>query len=332
MKRHIHILCSKKVLDVPLIIDSDSVNSQYEITRGPTIAGRPWLVYCETGIFDIEKYLDQYNCGVFIGGNYWIEFADDSQRLERVERILRRCHVVVCISQYMSRVVKSKLNIGNVAHLPGGMWGLPHLGYKVNPHRFVKKQTYEITGRPIVALCVSLAIEQKYKGLIHFLRSVRDIAEKHDVQYVCYGRMKGRDDLLWKIKKAYKNFEYHHWARQGDTYDFTSGLGDLKWPEALNQSDLYVHPSYLDTWGCAIADAMCTGVPALVYNMLGPMEVGNTYVKINPKRVDILRKMFEKLLLSADYRKKVGESMYKEMARKMIEHRDDFVNLLNKIG
>ncbi len=325
-KPRLHILCTKRVTDVPLMVEQRATRIAFRVTKGPIIP-RPYpdLLYAEIGVLNINDYSGPFV--VFYGGNYWHAWESTPDKIARVEALMRSSKRVICISKFLAGMTRERVGIEHVTHLPGGLWGTSHVGYKVNPQRFAVKKDWGIKDKPRVCMSISLSGEIKYRGVPIFLNAVRKVAKRHGVKFVCAGRVKDNTVLAETWLKKY-GLVFKPWIRLGDAYDFTSGLGDLNWPGILSRSDVFVHPSMWDTWGCTIADSMMSALPALVFGTTGCVEVGKNVMLADPTDPGGIAQSFEQLLTDEKLRESMGRAALSESKVKMEKHKGDFAKLL----
>ena len=325
-KPRLHILCTKRLIGVPLMVEQKATRVIFRVTKGPIIPKPyPDLVYAETGVLNIGDYSGPYV--VFYGGNYWDAWKETPSKIVRVEDLMRGAKQVICISKFLAKTTREKVGIDHVVNLPGGLWGTSHVGYKVNPRRFAVKTDWGIVDRPRICMSIGLSGEIKYRGIPMFLNAVRKVTKRYGVEFVCAGRVKGNTALAKSWLKRY-GLVFKPWVRQGDVYDFTCGLGDPNWPNILVRSDVFVHPSMWDSWGCTIADSMMSAVPALVFATTGCVEVGKNVKLVDPTDPGGIVRGLERLLTDEKLREKMGRAALSESKVKMEKHKGDFAKVL----
>ena len=325
-KPRLHILCNNRLVTVPMMVEQKATKVAFRVSKGPRIPSPyPDLLYAETGLLNMQNYGGPYV--VYYGGNYWVEWKTQKERIKKVEGVMRRARRVICISEFLADMTREKVGIDNVVHSPGGLWGTQHVGYKVNPRRFVAKTDWGITGRPKVCMSISMGEEIKYKGVPWFMKVTKKLAKKHNVKFVCVGRLKQKGAIVQRWSRKY-GLVFKPWCRYGDSYGHTNGLGDLIWPRILGESDIFVHPSMWDSWGCTIADSMMSAVPALVFDVTGSSEVGQNVMKVDPGDRGAIVGGFERLLTDEVLREKMGVAALMESQKKIAKHKGDFAKLL----
>ncbi len=85
-----------------------------------------------------------------------------------------------------------------------------------------------------------------------------------------------------------------------------------KMPEVYNSCDILIHPSYFETFGSVVAEAMACGKPVVVTNDTGMPEVaGDCGFLVNPGDVGGFVKAVSRLIDDAALRRKMGRSARK---------------------
>ncbi len=325
-KPRLHILCNNRLIGIPARVEQKATKMAFRISKGPNIPNPyPDLLYAESGLLNIRNYSGPYV--VFCGGNYWVEWRELKAKIDKIEDVLRRARLVICISKFLANMTRGKVGVDNVTHLPAGLWGTQHVGYKVNPKRFVAKTDWRIKGRPKVCMSISMGEEIKYKGVPWFMKVTKKLAVKHNVKFVCVGRLKQKGAIVQRWGRKY-GLVFKAWRRHGDAYAYTDGLGDSEWPKILGGSDIFVHPSMWDGWPCTVADSMMSAVPALVFDVTGSSEVGQNVLKVDPGDRGAIVGGFERLLTDEALREKMGVAALMESQKKIAKHKGDFAKLL----
>lgn len=298
-KPHLHILQVEKYIKNMTHVESPTVKKYFEVTKASVVQGKPDVVYCQTYgacLNELEKWKGKSI--IFVGGDVWYELSklEKFNRLNRITNVMKNATVVLCISQYMANLVCKYLNqIRNVFRTDKGLWGTDHnLRHGIVPKRFTQKKDYSINGEPIVVMGIALTVDRKYEGVPLFLEQTKELAEEKGVRFFCYGRAKGRNDLIEQWEKKYR-FKF-------------SNAGE-KWPEVLSKADIFVHPSLFDGWPRVVAEAMCVGLPVLAYNVAGTPEVGNIDL-VDPNNPEQVNEHFLELLELKKTREAMGETLH----------------------
>lgn len=85
----------------------------------------------------------------------------------------------------------------------------------------------------------------------------------------------------------------------------------------VNQSTVFVLPSHEEGWGIAVCEAMCCGLPVVLYDLPGYSPFSNFIVKIPRGSIDQYAMEILRLLDDQDTRDKIGEK-----SRKFVERYD----------
>lgn len=301
--------------------DGPITHNMFSVTKGPKVPSDTDLVFSETDLLLNRNHSKKYI--PFVIGDFWLEYK--GKKLQNLIEIFNNATAVMCASKFIKQYLDKRLsNKANTFVLPGGLWGTDHVQYKVCPDRFTKKETYEIGERPIISMCMSLLGKQKYEGISIFLDATKDILRSYNAKVVCYGRSFGNQDSI-KYWQSLCDFEYVQWRRKEN---FTEGYGDQEWPKFLTTSDIFVHPSLWDAWGCAVADAMYSAVPTIVFSGTGSEEVGFTTIKPPPNDVGEIRDAIFDLLSSERLRMVAGQAHNKEAIENNEVYRGNFAKEL----
>lgn len=169
---------------------------------------------------------------------------------------------VICLSDFAANTMlqngfsKEKLHIAN-------------LGF--DPKRFQPKSTYQQSAK---LQLIYVGIVTRRKG-IHLLIELMQSIEALPVHLTVVGPWGDASDLL-NTKSTYPNITYipylHHEALA----------------ERLQQADVFVLPSYLDSWAAVVLEAMACGLPVITTTQTGASEVVGNDAGVVLTRVDIL--------------------------------------------
>ena len=154
---------------------------------------------------------------------------------------------VICLSNFAEDTMlqqgfsKEKLHIAN-------------LGF--DPKRFHPKVTYN---KPDILQLIYVGIVTRRKG-IHLLIELMQSIQTLPVHLTVVGPWGDATDIL-NTQSNYSNITYipylHHEALA----------------ERLQQSDVFVLPSYLDSWAAVVLEAMACGLPVITTSQTGASEV-----------------------------------------------------------
>lgn len=302
----------------PSYPESPQCREAFDVRKLRKVPDDADLVYVDSTITSVRACEKPYV--VLVGGNWWWELRNRKPKLDRVVETLKGARMVLCLSKFLADFVEHRVKAGNTAYLPGGLWGTDHVQFKVNPKRFRAKKHYRIQGRPLISMGISMVGDIKYRGIGLFLEATREVVRRHNARVVCSGRLVGRTKLVRSWERKY-GLEYINWKRDPD---FSTGTGDRAWPRLLHQSDVFVHPSTWDAWGCVVADAMMTGVPSIVFTGHGSEEVGDTPFGVAPDDPQGMATVLDRLLTNESERRQWGQRSLAESKERMRDHRNDF--------
>jgi glycosyltransferase involved in cell wall biosynthesis len=150
---------------------------------------------------------------------------------------------VICLSGFAKEtLVQQGFNPENIF--------IAHLGF--DPAKFQPKQNYQASGKLRVVFVGTLT---RRKGIDLILEVHQQLADMMELTLI--GPMADAIDLLDSYKGEYT---WHPHVDQG------------KLNILLNQADLFVFPSYLDSWAMVVIEAMACGLPVIVSENTGARE------------------------------------------------------------
>jgi len=324
MKPTICILQKQTHFDKPSLIESSSVKEKFDVVKDYfyNIPNKTDIVYTQT-YFDrkILEILEEWRGRIVIhvGGNLWNESKGVGLIKQVVDIMNRSQTIVVCNGHGIFDIVKKNLNDNaNVMCLPGGLWGTDNSRYGIQPDRFIPKDDYSLKNkkRPSVVMSINLTVERKWAGIFLFLSSIKKIVRKMKIKITCAGMIKSNHDLVKSLSNRYgvRFLEY--------TED---------WPQILQDSDLFIHPSTFDCFPRSVCDAMCTGLPIVAYNMPSTRHVSDKLHFVDPLDHDYVSDSVEWFLSNEDERKQLGEVLLVEALEKTEKHRGDYAGILEDI-
>jgi glycosyltransferase involved in cell wall biosynthesis len=324
MKPKLLVLQGVRNFEIPTYVESESVRKFFRVSKATEIIGNPDLVYCQA-YGPVYKHLMACKTKLVMhtGGSPWLEMA--GKRLRMAEEIMHKATKVVCNSKFLYSVFKKNMKTDNIDFLPGGLWGLDHTPIGPMPTRFKPKESYQMKDRPVVAMSFNLmnnsVKRNKWAGIEIFLQAVEKVAKKWKVLFMCSGRGERNFPYLWK------------WKKYGFYFNSSHHLDDAtdRWPEVLNSSDMFVHPSTFDCWPRVVADAVLTGLPGMVFDTTGNPEVCDRYYLVKSDDPKDISEKFESMLFSPILRYEMGQEALMEAKYKTERHREDYANLLLKI-
>jgi glycosyltransferase involved in cell wall biosynthesis len=113
----------------------------------------------------------------------------------------------------------------------------------------------------------------------------------------------------------------------GDTVIFTGFRDDI--PRVLNALDIFALPTYEETFGNCLVEAMLTGLPCIGTDAGGAPEVlegGKVGLLVEPRSVESLARALETLLENRELRHDLGKR-----ARESARRRFDLANVMKQI-
>lgn len=306
----------------PTYAESPIVRSRFDIVKAKKIVGNPDLVFCQS-FGQCMNQLMEYGGKkvVHIGGSPFNDL--EKKRLSLILDSLENSRIILCVSKFLANQFKEATGWNNIQAYPSGLWGLDHVMTGVVPRRFKRKVKYALGKPPTVMMSMNLfdsAVKRsKWRGIPIFLEAVKDIAKKHGVKFIFVGR--GQPDFShlgeWKKKYDFNFIRSHHLDDDMD-----------RWPGLLRTADIFAHPSMFDAWGRVVADAMCAGIPCLVFNKSAVPEVGDAPVVCNPDDAHDIAAKFQAMISSGDIREALGLKGHAEAIQKTERHRMDLVKIL----
>jgi glycosyltransferase involved in cell wall biosynthesis len=237
-------------------------------------------------------------------------------KMQVCTKLMRESTMVLCITKQLARIACSYLGqSNNVFWMPGGLWGTEHTRWGINPHRFFNKIDYNVKNELNVIMNISLTIERKWKGLPLFLRTMRGI---ENVKFHCYGKINNLESKVRNMIFQDMNSKLHFFGYTKD------------WPKRLNTADIFVHPSLFDGFPRCVAEAMCSGLPILSYNIHGISVVSpkKNILLCDPMNKNSVMNNFHKLKTDENFRRELGTRARDEAMELTEKHRGDFARLM----
>lgn len=154
---------------------------------------------------------------------------------------------VICLSNFAADTMLQQ-------GFPKGKLHIANLGF--DPKRFHPKESYP---KPDILQLIYVGIVTRRKG-IHLLIELMQSIQKLPVHLTVVGPWGDATDIL-NTQSNYSNITYipylHHEALA----------------ERLQQSDVFVLSSYLDSWAAVVLEAMACGLPVITTTQTGASEV-----------------------------------------------------------
>ncbi|MDP3989653.1 MAG: glycosyltransferase family 4 protein [archaeon] len=138
---------------------------------------------------------------------------------------------------------------------------------------------------------ISIGNLNKEKGLEYLFKAINGLEDKVSLTVV------GDGPLLQEFKRKNKNVE------------FIGRIEHKDLPKIINQHDVLVHPSYVESFPNVILEAMACGKPVIACNIYGIPEMitsPNNGLLISPKNSNQLTKVIIKLVEDHKIREKIG--------------------------
>ena len=169
------------------------------------------------------------------------------------------------------------------------------------------RRKYGISEQAIVFVTIARLFE--LKGHEYIIESARRLATRNEN---CVWLFVGDGNLADKIRADI------HLANLGYKFRFTGLLGPEQIPLAIHASDILVHCSLREGLARVLPQAMLCAKPVVSFNIDGAPEVVSrkTGFLIEPENAEQLTEACEKLAVSAELRKKLGEAGKKSVKKK----------------
>ena len=160
------------------------------------------------------------------------------------------------------------------------------------------------------------------KGVFEFLEAISLLKHRDDLKFVMIG------DDTWPSKPTYnKMIERIAELNFGDRLVLAPFSDDV--PELMRALDIFVMPSYEETFGLVLIEAMSTGLPCISTRAGGPPEIledGEYGLLISPRAAAPITQAIEELLDNPELAKRYGDKARK----KAVAHYDSHL-IFNKI-
>ena len=324
-KAHLHILQRSELMSHISFVESPTVAREFRLTKSDKIEPSADLIFTQT--YTDTKILDQLEtCKspyvVHLQGDVWYEMKEiyhAESLLRRINQVLIRARLVVCISDFLRKIAERAIPEANITHLPGGFWGLDHTISGIVPQRFItaQKVSQKKPNDKFILMQINFTLPRKFAGIQLFFQSISKIRpELKNWFFTCVGHIGSNESLV------------RRWARE---YCFNFLPQSPNWPSLITTCQLYLHPSLYDTWGRSVAEAMCAGVPVIAFNAGGVREISEKLIVCEPYHEDEICNYLLGFQKSPE--KWVGEGKkLRDHAIYLTEvHRGDYLKILNRI-
>lgn len=111
----------------------------------------------------------------------------------------------------------------------------------------------------------------------------------------------GSEKYVTALKKDINN------RQLGNNLIMTGSLSRTELFSKVKQCEIFLSPSHEEGWGIAVCEAMCCGLPAVVYNLQAYSPFNNVIIKVPIGSIDQFAMEILKLLDDPDKREKIGE-------------------------
>ena len=323
MKPKLLVLQGKNNFHIKTYVESKEVKEHFDVFKAQKIKDNPDLIFCQAyGPFVDDLINTPIPYVIHLGGNPWLEFS--GKRLEKMKRLLLLAAHVACVSDFLAGEVQRGMGgKGSILGLPMGLWGMGHTSLGPQSKRFDKKRDYNLHNPVNILIGIALrdnpVTKTKWSGIEIFLEAAKDLIKKWNIKILCAGKSERGFFKLEEWKEKY-NFESISSSHLMDKVD--------RWPEYLEQADLFLHPSTFDCWPRVVAEAMMVGVPTLVFDVTGNGEVGKTTYKVKPENVGQMVEKIDCLLSDERERRLMGIAHRYEAEANNEKHKGDYARLL----
>ena len=87
-------------------------------------------------------------------------------------------------------------------------------------------------------------------------------------------------------------------------------VDDETYTELFNEADAFAFINIEQSWGLAVFEAMSAGLPTIVSNSVGAIELlhnGKDSIIVNPQNVDEISDVLKHLLIDSDYYNRISD-------------------------
>lgn len=144
--------------------------------------------------------------------------------------------------------------------IPSNKLGVVHISY--NPNLFYRKTT-STEAKSNIRKFIYVGAVMYRKGIADLLQALYDEKIDFEFQLTIVGPGGDASSLLKQYIQVHNNIIYHAF------------LGHEALCNILQEQELLILPSYLDSWAVVVPEAMACGVPALVSTHTGAAELIN---------------------------------------------------------
>ncbi len=152
---------------------------------------------------------------------------------------------IICLSSFAK---DSLLKHG----IPASKIEVMNLGF--DPQKFIPKSNYAVDSQKKIKLVFAGTLTKR-KGLDQLFRLLDDFP--NEIELCIVGAVADAGDLFNKYKSR---ITWHQYLEQEDMN------------KVFNDSDVFVFPSYLDSWAMVVVEAMACGLPVIVSDNTGSKD------------------------------------------------------------
>lgn len=216
---------------------------------------------------------------VFVEAAYWFDkprYAFHRWWFPFVEKHVLRRFPIIALTRNVAGRVRNQ-GARRVAVIPPGIDG-----------RFFSISRSPASENHIV--CVSV-IEPR-KGIHDLLEAVRLLSKRIDIRLTHVGKVK-QSDYYQELQAYVERYD------MGEIVQFAGAVDESGLDESLSKASLFVLPSYEESFGLAVAEAMAAGVPVVATNAGGlknVVEDGQCGLLVDPGSPGELASAMESIL------------------------------------
>ena len=217
--------------------------------------------------------------------------------LKRKLNMLRRCKAIVGVSKGVCEVVRTRLQQPKSYLVYNG----------VDIEKFPRTEKNTSEAGVFCILCVANYIP--IKGQSYLIKAIYELTQSgRNVMLNLIGQ--GPDEIMLK--------SLTHELRLNDRVSF---LGLKPYEDVyryMSLSDMFIMPSFYDSFGCVYVEAMSTGTVTCGCDVYGPKEIiedGVSGLLVKPKSVESIVEAVKTVMDNPDLRKKLEQNAIKRAAR-----------------
>jgi glycosyltransferase involved in cell wall biosynthesis len=214
-----------------------------------------------------------------------LRFLKDRISLKRVKKIIENASIVTTLSPQMKLGLEAK-GIGNVQLLP--------LGIENYFLEQVKKPVFPVEKNrklKMLSVCNLLPI----KNLASVILAIDKLSaqDKEEIDYTIYGV--GSEEQA--LRKMVSNLKLDHLVH------FKGTVENKELPDVMSKYDIYIQPSFKETFGLSYFEAMACGLPVILTKNTGAYEIikdRDVYYVVDPYQPDSVQACIHGILKDRD--------------------------------